>query len=566
MIGTAAYLLAVCLFVAGVWWSGFGAALDQVGRRAQSDLALASDSLSAELKRFRELAVLTADRPEVLAALRDDGAAAPLQAVLQGIVDKTGALDIRLVDAEGALRAGVRAADAGSVRDAPYFQRALDGALGVDHLWPAGDKPRRFIYAAPVFSDAGPVLGALVVSAGVEAVEGTWRGARPALFFTDAQGVVFVSNRSELVLRSRSVQAFIRYAARQRAGHDVWKVDAGRYLPRRALHLTQDLPAIGMRGEVLMDLADARQLATLQAAVAAALCLAFGVVLLFATLRRQTLTQDNARLESRVQDRTAQLSQANTDLRFEVAERRAAQTRLTQAQADLVQAGKLSALGQMSAGISHELNQPLMAIQTFAENGVGFLARGKPEVAARNLDKISALAHRMARIIKNLRAFSRQESAPFTDVDVGHVIDVVLEMLEPKLAQTGVAVQWSPVSGVIVRAGEVRLQQVIMNLATNAIDAMEVSETKVLTFAVIAAAGRVVVSVRDTGPGIADPSRMFDPFYSTKAVGAAEGMGLGLSISYGLVQSFGGAIRGRNDDGGGAVFTVELIPAGGVEA
>ncbi len=565
MIASAAYLVAVSLFVIGVWWSGFGAALDQVGRRAQSDLALASDSLTAEMKRFRELAVLTADRPEVLAVLRDTLAADSLRPILQGIADKTGALDIRLVGVDGNLLAGVREASGSNLRETAYFRRAMHGALGVDHLRPSGVDPRRFIFAAPVFSDDGPVLGALVISAGVEAVEGSWRGARPALFFSDRQGVVFVSNRSELVLRSRGMQDFIRYAARTRAGHDLWRVDAGRYLPRRALHLTQDLPAIGMRGEVLVDLGDARQLAFLQAMVAAALCLAFGVVLLFATLRRQSLAQANTRLESRVQERTAQLSQVNTDLQFEVAERRAAETRLKKAQADLVQAGKLSALGQMSAGISHELNQPLMAIQTFAENGVGFLERGKPEIAAKNLGKISELAHRMARIIKNLRAFSRQESEPFTDVDVGRVVDVVLEMLEPKLAQTGVSVQWVPVSGVIVRAGEVRLQQVILNLAANAIDAMEVSEIKVLTLAVIAAAGRVVVSVRDTGPGITEPEKMFDPFYSTKAVGAAEGMGLGLSISYGLVQSFGGAIRGRNDEDGGAVFTVELIPAGRAE-
>ena len=110
-------------------------------------------------------------------------------------------------------------------------------------------------------------------------------------------------------------------------------------------------------------------------------------------------------------------------------------------------------------------------------------------------------------------------------------------------------------------AGEVRLQQVILNLATNAIDAMEASDPKILSLNVTRGAGKVVVAVRDTGPGITEPEKIFDPFYSTKAVGAAEGMGLGLSISYGLVQSFGGAIRGRNDPEGGAVFTVELIPA-----
>ena len=116
----------------------------------------------------------------------------------------------------------------------------------------------------------------------------------------------------------------------------------------------------------------------------------------------------------------------------------------------------------------------------------------------------------------------------------------------------------APPAPVIVRAGEVRLQQVILNLITNATDAMAGSAPRRIDIALDQAGPRIVLSVRDTGPGIAEPDRIFDPFYTTKAVSADEGMGLGLSISYGLVQSFGGAIRGRNHPDGGAVFTVEL--------
>jgi len=215
----------------------------------------------------------------------------------------------------------------------------------------------------------------------------------------------------------------------------------------------------------------------------------------------------------------------------------------------------------MSAGISHELNQPLMAIQSFAENGVRFLERGKTDTAAQNLGRISELAHRMGRIIRNLRAFSRQEVEPFTNVDIGKVVDAVLELLGPKISEAGVEVKWLRPKDMIVRGGEVRLQQVVLNLAANAIDAMAASEPKVLMINVVQDVEKTVISVRDTGPGIKEPEKIFDPFYSTKAVGAAEGLGLGLSISYGLVQSFGGAIRGRNHEDGGAIFTVELIPA-----
>ncbi|MCO4846400.1 MAG: sensor histidine kinase [Yoonia sp.] len=557
--GILAYLIAVALFVSGVWWYGYVAALGQLERRAQSDLALAADSLTAELRRYRELAVLTADRPQLGAVLAGSGTLEAVGPILQQVSDKTGALDIVLLDTTGVPLIGTQGAPAFSHAVQPYFKRAMDGALGVDH--PVRDGVRTFVFAAPVFSDAGPVIGVLLVYAGVEGVEGSWRGARPVLFFTDAEGVVFVSNRSELVLRSRTQGDFLNYAASTVGGMEVWQVSGSRYVPPRALHRTQDLPVIDMRGEVLLDISPARQIAFLQSAAAGALCLAFGALLFLATQRRRTLAEANAKLEHRVQDRTAQLSSANLSLRREVEDRRAAEVRLTKAQADLVQAGKLSALGQMSAGISHELNQPLMAIQSFAENGQSFMDRDRPDMAAKNLGKISELAHRMGRIIRNLRAFARQEIEPLGDVDVGRVVDAVLELLGPKIAKAQVSVQWGGADGVIVRGGEVRLQQVVLNLASNGIDAMELSDPRILTIDVIPDCDRVTLSVRDTGPGITEPEKIFDPFYSTKAIGAAEGMGLGLSISYGLVQSFGGVIRGRNHDAGGAIFTVELIPA-----
>ncbi|WP_428545127.1 sensor histidine kinase [Profundibacter sp.] len=216
----------------------------------------------------------------------------------------------------------------------------------------------------------------------------------------------------------------------------------------------------------------------------------------------------------------------------------------------------------MSAGISHELNQPLMAIRSFAENAEQFLQRGKVDVAGRNLSRISELARRMGRIISNFRAFAKQESEPITDVDIVAVVDAVLEMSEARFAQDKVEVVWAPPPApVYVRGGEVRLQQVLVNLISNAIDAMEGSRQRRIEIAVETGDQKARLRVRDTGPGIAAPEKIFEPYYTTKAVGKADGLGLGLSISYGLVQSFGGDIRGHNHPDGGAVFTVELARA-----
>jgi two-component system C4-dicarboxylate transport sensor histidine kinase DctB len=213
----------------------------------------------------------------------------------------------------------------------------------------------------------------------------------------------------------------------------------------------------------------------------------------------------------------------------------------------------------MSAGISHELNQPLMAIRSFAENGVAFIDRDRSDQAAKNLTRISDLARRMGRIIKNLRAFARQEDEPLGRVDLTGVLDAALELSDTRLERDGITLDYTRPEGAIwVRAGEVRLSQVFINLITNAADAMTETPEKRLRITVTTAE-TMMVTFQDNGPGIADPDRIFDPFYSTKEVGASEGMGLGLSISYGIVQSFGGDIRGANSDTG-AMFTVTLSP------
>ena len=560
ILAVVAFLVAVAVLSLGVGWFGYMSALDQLEQRGRSDLALASDRLTGELGRYRELAVLLADHPVVAATLAGDrGDAADL---LRETADKTGSLDILVVSQMGRELASASGSGAENHASQPYFTRASDGAIGLYHLVHDRYGQRTFLFAAPVFSDAGPVSGAVIVVVNIDAVEAVWRGARPTVFFTDELGVAFISNRSELLFMARDLvdpprtstvdynadilRPFMTHTVQNQQGRAVWSVEGQRYVPRTALHLTLPLPVIQMTGEALMDVAPARTFARLQAGAAAAICLAFGAMLFLATERRRTLADANIRLEAAVEARTAEL---------------------TKAQSDLVQAGKLSALGQMSAGISHELNQPLMAIRSYAENAEAFLERGKTDIAGQNLGRIAELARRMGRIIRNLRAFAKQESEGMTDVDLASVIAAVLEITQARARAGGVDIIWdAPETPITVRGGEVRLQQVVLNLVTNAMDAMEGQTfTQRIEIDIGRSGARVDLYVRDTGPGLSEPDRIFDPFYSTKQVTSdgtgQDGMGLGLSISYGLVQSFGGIIRGRNHPAGGAVFTVTLDAA-----
>jgi two-component system C4-dicarboxylate transport sensor histidine kinase DctB len=170
---------------------------------------------------------------------------------------------------------------------------------------------------------------------------------------------------------------------------------------------------------------------------------------------------------------------------------------------------------------------------------------------------------RMDRIIRNLRAFARKEGEPASDVALDRVTTDALALLAPKIEEIGAVVSWDPPSApVMVRGGAVRLQQVVMNLVGNALDAMAGQPEGGRAVSVAIDPGDPVrLTVTDSGPGLAEVTegRLFDPFFTTKPVG--EGTGLGLSISYGIVQSFGGGIRGENRANGGAIFTVELQPS-----
>lgn len=560
------FLVCVAVLSLSVWRYATHQGLAQLSARGAADLALASDRLVGQLQRYRDLAVVMADHPQVVRMVNGDLRTEDA-ALLRSVADRAAALDVMVIDGAGHVLAAA-AGGAGSVNATSFVRRALNGALGRGYGTGAG-AGRSYFYAAPVFGPRGRSLGALVVSTDLSSVDYAWRGDTPPVFFTDGRGQVQVSNRSELIYWQRPAGApglrppqgeIPAFGASFIGPHEIWHLGWGPYLPRDALHLVQDLPVIGMRGEVLMDIAGVQRLANAQAAAVAALFLAFGALLFLATERRRTLARANAQLEARVRARTQALRDINDELRREAEIREEAQRALARAQDDLVQASKLSALGQLSAGISHELNQPLMAVQSFAENGVQFIARGEPARASDNLTRISQMADRMGRIIKNLRAFSKQEAVQQLRVDLCAVIASALDLTQARRDDMGVTLLYdAPAGPVWVRGGEVRLAQVFVNLISNALDAMADAPRRSLAIDLHQDGLAVSITITDSGHGITAPEKVFDPFYSTKEVGAAKGVGLGLSISYAIVQSVGGEIRAHNT-GSGACFAVTLQP------
>lgn len=272
------------------------------------------------------------------------------------------------------------------------------------------------------------------------------------------------------------------------------------------------------------------------------------------SLARNALQEANAQLERRVAQRTDELRLANAELVNEMQERQRAQD-------ELVQAGKLAVLGQLSAGISHEINQPLTALRALAKNTALLLAAGRKADVEENLQAISEVTERMGSITAQLKSFARKSQGEHQPVELVVAVQYMQRLLEHRFRGEQVRVDVAIPASMRVRCDLNRLEQVLVNLATNALDAMHNQAEKVLTISTAPAAGqRVQVRVEDTGAGLTDElmARLFEPFFTTKASG--EGLGLGLVISSNIVREFGGSLRvHRGTQGLAFEFDLELV-------
>jgi two-component system C4-dicarboxylate transport sensor histidine kinase DctB len=277
---------------------------------------------------------------------------------------------------------------------------------------------------------------------------------------------------------------------------------------------------------------------------------------------RAALEAANSELERKVAERTADLSATNQQLQAEVAERIRTEAVLRQAPDGLLQAGKLAAVGQMSAGIAHELNQPLAALRTLSGNAEKFMARGDYQTAQGNLEKIVGLVERMGRITGALRSFARNPAAGQRHAArLGEAVDNALFLLETRVAAIRPRIARDIEPHLAVACDPNRLEQVLVNLIGNALDAIKDRPDPQLSLHAYEAGGMVHLTVRDNGPGLSEAAfaRLFEPFFTTKPAG--EGLGLGLTLSAGILNENGGSLTAINHPDGGACFTLALPQA-----
>ena len=587
----AAILLAVA--AAGLTWprvERFFAA--RTAETAEATLALTLEALRGELARAAPLPALLAERPILAELLRDpenDGLLPFANEQLRQTAMALNVSDIYLMT-----RDGMTIASSNYRRDTsfigrrfdyrPYFTEALAGGPGRFHALGTTSGQRGYFFAAPVLVGT-EILGVIAVKITLEDIEASWAAGPMDVLVVDQSNVVFLSDRADWRFRTitgladgaiGAIETTRQYPLPRLQPLDGFAEDATGGVARVSVGAEDYIAAIGLvagagwRVWMLAPSDAAMAQARLATALVALLVLSAGLLLALYVQRRARLlerleVQAQARqlLEARVAERTAQLRQ-------EVEDRRTAEQELRRTQTELVQAGKLAALGQMSAALSHEFNQPLAAVKAYADNAAAFLDRDQDDAARKNIGLISQMADRMATISKHLRNFARRPQDKTGPIPLVATIEEAIQLMQPQIDAAGAELRFDrPDAEVWVEGGRVRLAQVMVNLISNALDAMVARHEKPIEIGMLHQETGWRVAVRDHGPGIAVEAgdQIFDPFFSTKgpagqdAAAGGSGLGLGLSISYNIMRDFGGSLSVAAHPGGGAVFYADLKAA-----
>jgi two-component system C4-dicarboxylate transport sensor histidine kinase DctB len=585
------YAGGVALIIVLADWLAAEVGRERLRESGAHRLEVYAAGLRSELAKYEYLPGLLTLEGDVLTLLRNPGDAEfgrVMNERLEEINHVAGTTALYIMDRKGVAIAASNWNEEASfvgmdLSYRPYFWDAIDRGEGRFYAIGTTSGVPGF-YFSRALRDGDEVLGVAALKVSLDRLEKTWAGSSDVVLAIDANGIVFLA--SDTAWKFRTVGGLSDQAAeRIRATRQYWnvmlrplKIEVKGNVPGGArlievdapglarqpdyLELTQPLAEPGWHLALLADFTPVYELRRLASALAIALSAFLLALLLYTRQRRlfvaqslaakEALQQANDALEHKVAERTAELIESNAQLLREISERR-------RAEESLVQAGKLAVLGQMAAGITHELNQPLAALRMLSANACTFLDRGRLDSARHNLGVIGDLTDRMGKITGQLKAFARKDPVTLEPLLLAHSIANAIFLLDPRIREHKVeVVRLLPDRPVWVLADATRLDQVLVNLISNAIDAKDESTGGRVMIAVTEAQDRVEIAVRDNGRGIPEQeiARLFEPFFTTKEPG--KGLGLGLVISSSIARELGGDLRGGNRPEGGAEFVLSL--------
>lgn len=523
--------------------------------RAELRLALYSGNLLSELRQNAIVPQLLARDPALITAL-DSGDFSQSSQRLITFNQELSAASLTLLDRDGRVVAATdRALIGQNKKQEPYFINTLRSSDNVFTIAPEETGAFRFYYTRRVDSQKS-LAGMIVVEVDLRKFERAWAGVSDAVIVTDSEGRIILATEP----RWRSLteaEALVREppdSAIQRAIHataDWSTLPADAYVGGEAVMRAEG--RVSFRGWRIASFTTYGSVRDRVNGVLAFEIMVFSILLALAFYLLNRRTASRMLLFER---ESAELRALNARLQREIAERQRVQKTLAVAEQTLQQSSKLAVLGEMSAAVSHELNQPLAAMKTYLAGARLLLNRNRPEEALSSFQRIDDLIERMGAITKQLKSYARHDGIDFKPVNMGDAINSALAMMEPQLRQRQIEITRAvPPEPVRVLGDRVRIEQVIINLLRNALDATR-NRPEPRIDILLAAGDTAVLTVRDNGHGIDDIDNLFEPFYTTKQPG--DGVGLGLAISSGIVNDLGGRLTARNADAGGAVFEMRL--------
>jgi two-component system, NtrC family, C4-dicarboxylate transport sensor histidine kinase DctB len=565
------------------WWLSLDLALAQTRDDAQRHLRFVSHELTGALEKYETVPQVLARHPALSGLLAEPASKArraEVNALLEGVAHDAAAAAIFLIDAQGLTLASSNWQDSQTFVGQnyayrPYFRDAM--ASGGGHFYARGSTTGTPGYFIAHRLD-GPAAGAVVLKVSLDEMEANWARSASDLMLADARGVVFLASRPEWKYRTlqplspaeraelRDTQQYgdlpLAPLAREssRLSSELWVERVGKL---RALVTEQPVEGRGWRLLSFTEIRGAEQIAAGRAWAAALGWVSLLLLLAYLQLRRhrvreRLVAQGELRaaydsLETRIAERTQEL-QARVD------ELHRTEQRLRATQDELVQAGKLAVLGQMAASITHEINQPLAALRALNDNARVFLERGMQADTQANLEAIDALTQRIAAIVAQLKGFARRDELRVQPVSVAAAFQASVALVSAEARRRHVKLDCPPVvpESLIVLGQQVRIEQVLVNLLRNGIDASAEKGGGTVTLHAEVEGGQALLRVSDDGPGLSDEvlAHLFEPFFTTKRRG--DGLGLGLSISASIANALGGTLQGLNRPEGGAQFTLRL--------
>jgi two-component system C4-dicarboxylate transport sensor histidine kinase DctB len=543
--------------------------------RNNQTLDLYVANLLGTLQRYEMLPTLLGNLPALRAALvapTDNTRLSQANQLLKQVAQRSGAAVIYLMATDGKTIASSNwdQPDSFTGRNftfRPYFRDAMAEQPG--RFFGLGTSSgKRGYYFADALHQNSKILGVLVVKIHLDYTENLWGKTPEQLLVTDSNGVVILTSqaawrfRASHPLDTRTLEQIARDKPYPSLAPELLELPQKKWLQQSRTLSETDWQVSILTPRYLIT-QPVQTVLYIAAASLAVLLLLLGLLL----QRRRHYLQRIAlaahtrnQLESRVQQRTQDLQNINNRLKDEVLERERAQQELLRSQDELLQSGKLTALGTMSASISHELNQPLAAIRSYADNACVLLDQQRIDETRSNLKLISELTSRMASIIAHLRAFARRDRHAPESVALQPALDDALALLAKRRRSMEVELLRDlPQAPLWVQAGETRLRQVLGILLANALDALSATAAPRRIWLTSAhSPDGVRLYIRDNGPGFSDEAltRAREAFFTTKT--QAQGLGLGLAICDNLISALGGTLALANHPAGGALLTLYL--------